>query len=71
MLETIRSIICDYVDVEPKAVTPEASLRSDLGASSFDLMNVAVAIEEEFGLSIPNSKLTVVKTVGDIITLIN
>ena len=70
MLETIRSIICDYVDVAPEAVTPEASLRNDLGASSFDLMNVAVAIEEKFGISIPNSKLTVVKTVGDIMALL-
>ena len=70
MLETIRSIICAYVDVAPEAVTPEASLRNDLGASSFDLMNVAVAIEEKFGISIPNSKLTVVKTVGDIMALL-
>lgn len=69
MLETIRSIICDYVDIDPACVTPEASLRTDLGATSFDLMNIAAAMEAEYGISVPDSRLVTVKTVGDILAL--
>ncbi|MBQ3087124.1 MAG: acyl carrier protein, partial [Clostridia bacterium] len=42
----------------------------DVGASSFDLMNIAVAIEERFNISISNKNLPVIKTVGDIAALL-
>ncbi len=70
MLEKIISIICEYVDVDPARITADSSLRNDLGATSFDLMNVAVAIETEFGVSIPNSRLLTIKTVGDVAALL-
>ena len=70
MLERIKNIICDYVEIEPEAVTESASLRNDIGASSFDLMNIAVAVEREFRVSLPDSKIPTVKTVGDILALL-
>ena len=70
MLEKIKNIICDYVEIEPEAVTESASLRNDIGASSFDLMNIAVAVEREFRVSLPDSKIPTVKTVGDILALL-
>ena len=70
MLEKIKDIICDYVEIEPEAVTESASLRNDIGASSFDLMNIAVAVEREFRVSLPDSKIPTVKTVGDILALL-
>lgn len=70
MLERIKDIICDYVEIEPEAVTESASLRNDIGASSFDLMNIAVAVEREFRVSLPDSKIPTVKTVGDILALL-
>lgn len=70
MLDRIKEIICDYVEIEPEAVTESASLRNDIGASSFDLMNIAVALEREFRVSLPDSKIPTVKTVGDILALL-
>ncbi len=70
MLDRIKEIICDYVEIEPEAVTESASLRNDIGASSFDLMNIAVAVEREFRVSLPDSKIPTVKTVGDILALL-
>lgn len=70
MLETVKEIICEYVEVDESAVTAEASLRYDIGATSFDLMNIAVAIEERFNLKVPDSALPRIKTVGDIANLL-
>ncbi len=70
ILEILKEIICEYVEIEPEEITPDSSLRYDLGASSFDLMNIATAIEEKFKLQVTDSSLTKVKTVGDIAGLL-
>ena len=70
MLETIKEIICEYVEIEPEDITPESSLRYDIGASSFDLMNIAVAVEEKFKIKISNAAMPKIKTVGDVVDLL-
>ena len=70
MMDRIREIILDYVEAEPEQITESTSLRNDIGASSFDLMNIAMAIEAEFNVKLPDSLLPKVKTVGDLIKLI-
>lgn len=70
MLEKLRSIICEYVDVTPADITESASLRNDLGATSFDLMNIAVALEDEFSVSITNETLAGVHNVGELLPLL-
>ena len=71
MLQEIINIICEYVDAEPEAITAQTNLRTDLGATSFDLMNIAVAVEERYGVRVPDSALPTIKTAGDIVSLLN
>ena len=71
MLQELIEIICEYVDVEPEAISAESNLRTDVGATSFDLMNVAAAVEERYGVRVPDSALPAVRTVGDILSLLN
>ena len=66
MLDDIIEIICEYVEVEPETITEDSSLRGDIGATSFDLMNIAVAVEEKYGVSVTNRELLKIKTVGDV-----
>ena len=70
MLDRIKEIICEYVEIDPDSITVDSALRYDLGASSFDLMNIAVALEEEFNAKVPDSALPTIKTVGDLIKLL-
>ena len=70
IFERLKEIICEYVDVDPNDVKEDSSLRYDLGATSFDLMNVAGAIEDEFRISVTDSSLKKIKTVGDIAELL-
>lgn len=70
MLDTIKEIICEYVEIEPEEITADSSMRYDLGASSFDLMNIAVAIEEKFDIKISNAAMPKIKTVGDVVEML-
>ena len=70
MLNELIDIICEFVEIEPEEITAESSLRNDIGASSFDLMNIAVEIERNYHISVPDDKLPLIKTVGDIAALI-
>ena len=67
MLDKIREIICDNVDIEPDEITEDSKLLTDLGLSSLDLVMIAVEVEKEFGVTIPNKLFTSVKTVGELI----
>ena len=70
IFEILKEIICEYVEIDPEDIKEDSSLRYDLGATSFDLMNRAEAIEEKFDLAVTNNSLKKVKTVGDIAELL-
>ncbi|MBE6746916.1 MAG: acyl carrier protein [Ruminococcaceae bacterium] len=70
MFEILKEIICEYVEVDPDDIKEDSSLRYDLGATSFDLMNIAGAVEERFELSVTDNSLKKIKTVGDIAELL-
>lgn len=65
-LEILKELICEYVEVDPDEIKEDSSLRYDLGASSFDLMNIGTAIEEKFRITVNASALTKIKNVGDL-----
>ena len=70
MLETIRNIICSYVDIDPDEITENSKIRSDIGLNSFDLVNVAVDLENEYGISVDSKSFSGIKTIGDIMKYI-
>lgn len=67
MIERLIAVVGEYVSVDRKDITEETSLRQDLGLNSLDLVNLAVSVEHEFGVEISDRKLTMIKTVGDMI----
>lgn len=70
MLETLRGIICDFVDMKPEDVTPETNLRSDLALNSLELVNMAVAIEDAFETEIPDREVSRIETLQDVIDIL-
>ncbi|HAS37736.1 MAG TPA: acyl carrier protein [Ruminococcaceae bacterium] len=70
MLETIKSIICNYIDIDPEEITKDSKLRSDIGLNSFDMVNVAVDLENEYGVSVDSKEFGGIKTVGDLMKYI-
>ncbi|MBQ3087268.1 MAG: acyl carrier protein [Clostridia bacterium] len=67
MIERLIAVVGEYVSVDRKDITEETSLRQELGLNSLDLVNLAVSVEHEFGVEISDRKLTMIKTVGDMI----
>lgn len=65
MLEKIKKIIVEQLGVNEEDVTIESSLIDDLGADSLDLVELIMALEEEFEVEIPDSDAEKIVTVGD------
>ncbi len=68
--EKLKKIICEQLDVEEEDVVPEASFVDDLGADSLDQVELIMAIEEEFGITIPDEDAEKIVTVQDAIEYI-
>ena len=67
MLERLKKLICQYADIAPEEITGETNIRSDLGLNSLELVNLAVAIEDEFDVEIPDRAVAGIETVDDVI----
>ena len=66
--ERVKEIIAKELEVEGKQLTPEAKFIEDLGADSLDIVELVMALEEEFGIDIPDEDADKLKTVGDALT---
>ena len=63
--DRVKEIIAKELEVEVKQLMPEAKFIEDLGADSLDIVELVMALEEEFGLDIPDEEADKLKTVGD------
>jgi acyl carrier protein len=68
--EKIKKIICEQLEVDEKDVIPEASFVDDLGADSLDQVELIMAMEEEFGISISDEEAEKIATVRNAIEYI-
>ncbi|MBM3849456.1 MAG: acyl carrier protein [Verrucomicrobiota bacterium] len=65
--QRIKDIIVEQLGVTADQVTPEAKFIEDLGADSLDTVELVMALEEEFGLEIPDDEAEKLQSVGDVI----
>jgi len=63
--EKVKSIIAEQLGIKPEEVTPTASFIDDLGADSLDTVELVMALEEEFGIEIPDEDAEKLRTVQD------
>ena len=70
ILEKVKAIIVEQLGVTDAAVTMDASFIDDLGADSLDIVELVMAIEEEFDIEIPDSDAEKVVTLGDVVDYI-
>jgi acyl carrier protein len=68
--EKVKSIIVDQLGVDEEQVTPDASFVDDLGADSLDQVELVMALEEEFGLEIPDEDAEKITRVKEAVTYI-
>ena len=69
-LSTIKEVAAEVLSVEPDQVTEQARFKEDLDADSLDLVELIMEIEERFQITVPESELEGVTTVGQAIDLV-
>jgi acyl carrier protein len=69
VLEKVRQVIAEKLQIDAAQVTPEASIVEDLGADSLEQADILFSLEDEFGITADDTdEAEALKTVGDIVT---
>lgn len=71
MLDQIKEIITNYVEVNPEEITEESSFIEDLGFTSYDFMSFLGEIEDEFDVEIDEREAVKIHTVGEAIAYLS
>jgi acyl carrier protein len=69
--EKVKKIVADQLSVDAADVKPEASFANDLGADSLDVVELVMALEEEFDIEIPDEAAEGIATVQAVVDYIN
>ena len=69
-LETLKEVAAEVLSVDPDQVTEAARFKEDLDADSLDLVELVMALEEEFDISVPEQELDGIETVGEAYELV-
>ena len=65
--QRVKDIIVEQLGVKPDQVVPAAKFIEDLGADSLDTVELVMALEEEFGIEVPDEQAEKLQSVGDVI----
>ena len=70
VFEKIKSLLADQLDADAEGITLETNIADDLGADSLDVVELLMAIEDEFEVEIPDEEIENLKTVGAVVDYI-
>jgi len=70
MYDKVIEIIKRYVDIDADKISGNTNIRGELGLNSLEMVNIAVAVEEEFGIEISDRDAAGIETVNDVVELI-
>jgi acyl carrier protein len=70
LFDKVKDVIAEQLNVDAADITPESAFVDDLGADSLDIVELVMALEEEFGISIPDEEAENIRTVGDAVNYI-
>lgn len=70
--EKVKGVIMEQLEIEDEeSITMDTTFIDDLGADSLDVVELIIALEEEFGIEIPEAEAEKIVTVGDVVEYIN
>ncbi len=70
MFEKVRDMLAKQLNIKPEVVKPESDIVKDLGADSLDVVELLISLEDNYGVSIPEDDIVNVKTVQDIVSML-
>ncbi len=69
--EKVKSLLAEQLTINPEKISLESEIVADLGADSLDMVEMMMSMEEEFGITVDEEKAAELKTVADIVALID
>lgn len=70
MLEEVVKVLADQLGIPASDIKPESEIVKDLGADSLDLVELLMTLEDNTGKTIPEDKVSDIKTVGDVVKML-
>lgn len=70
MFEKVCKMLAEQLRIEESKITPEAEVVKDLGADSLDIVELMMALEDEYGVTLPEGRVESIKTVQDIVDML-
>ncbi|MEO1958820.1 MAG: acyl carrier protein [Nautiliaceae bacterium] len=70
IFEEVKEVIAENLNVDPSEITMDSNFVEDLNADSLDVVELVMALEEKFGIEIPDSDAENIKTVRDVVEYI-
>lgn len=70
MFEKVCKMLADQLGIPADTIKPESEVIKDLGADSLDVVELMMAIEEEYGITLPDGEVENIKTVQDIVGML-
>ena len=70
VFDKVKELISEQLDVKADDITEASNMQDDLGADSLDVVDLVMALEDEFDVEIPEDQVENIKTVGDIVKFI-
>ena len=70
ILEKVKELVAEQLGISKDEIKPESNILEDLGADSLDIIEMLMTLEEEYGITIPDDKIGQIKTIGQIVELI-
>lgn len=70
IFEKVKALVADQLDADADSIQENTSITDDLGADSLDIVDLVMAIEDEFSVEIPEDQVENIKTIGDIVKYI-
>ena len=70
ILERLKEIVAEQLEIDAETITPETRLNEDLNADSLDVVEMLMSLEDEFGVDIPDEEIEKMKTIGDVVEFI-
>ena len=69
MFEKVCKMLAEQLGIEAESIKPDQEVVKDLGADSLDVVELMMALEDDYGITLPESEVESVKTVQDIVTM--
>lgn len=70
MFEEVAKLLAEQLNIDVSKITEQSEIVKDLGADSLDVVELLYTLEENTGKTIPEEKVTTLKTVGDVVNLL-